>query len=128
MLGKIDGRRRRGQQRMKWLDGITDSKDMSLSRLPEMVKDREAGHAAVNGISKSLTQLSDWTTIVRPCSDPRAGSGMGKLWAWAVTEREEGACGCQRLLNHPGRESHLLLHRLPLALSEEDELRVIKTR
>ena len=59
MLGKIEDRRRRGQQRMRWLDGITDSKDMSLSRLPEMVKDREAGHATVHGIAKSWTQLSD---------------------------------------------------------------------
>ena len=59
MLGKIDGRRRRGQQGMRWLDGITDSKDMSLSRLPEMVKDREARHAAVHGIAKNQTLLKD---------------------------------------------------------------------
>ena len=82
MLGKIEGGRRRGQQRMRWLDGITDSMDMNLSKLQELVTDREDWHAVVHGVSKSQTRLSDWTELNWQGRINSASIAWGFIYMW----------------------------------------------
>ena len=103
MLGKIEGGRRRGPQRMRWLDSIIDSTDMCLNELQEMVKDRGAWHAVVHGVTKSQTRLSDWTTATARETEPIGDTeidiyneiyfGNWLTWLWGL--RYATACHLQ---------------------------------
>ena len=112
MLGKSEGGRKRGQERIRWLDGITDVMDMCLSKLRELVMDREAFHVAVHGIVKSQTWLSNWTELTPPLLrhhcfvEAQRRKYCHKLEQWDVFQKEVGVCqvcvGAGQITKQPG--------------------------
>ena len=115
MLRKIEGKRRRGQQRMRWLDGITDSVDMSLSKLQVLMMDREAWSAAVHGVSKHRTWLSDWTELWQRCCLMLALSPLWSPWhPGLVGVTDFAACGSRRVGASASSAIFWLTHRLGL--------------
>ena len=105
VLGKIEGRKRRGWQRMRWLNGIIDSVDVSLSKFQEIVKDREAWRAAGHGVAMSQTWLSDWTTTARHSTNPRKQLHLGFIWVGNSRFLRSLTCGSSErradLWEHP---------------------------